>query len=414
MKVAHVRTSSGTSRERGRTARSGTPDMKLHLREVLGSLRVSLAVMCVLTALCSSSIPVLAQSAPIATTRKSKEFRRALPGYVFQFPQDHRSHNEFKTEWWYYTGHLETPQKKPFGFELTFFRSGLDTSKQVQTSRWKVDNVYLAHFAVSDLAEKKFLFHSQTNRPGVATAGADQQKYQVWNGGWSATLDGNTHALKASQPDYAIDLKLTSAKPPAVHGKNGVSQKANCVGCASHYYSMTRMLAKGTIRRGAKTLPVEGTVWMDHEFGSNQLTKEQIGWDWFSIQLEDNSEIMLYVMRLKSGQFDPNSSGTIISADGKTEHLSLTDYKIDVEKHWKSSATKANYPAGWHVVIPGRQLDITIEPLLDNQELIGDQTSGISYWEGACKATGTANGKNISGQAYVELTGYAGDFTSNI
>ncbi len=343
-----------------------------------------------------------------------RQFRRALPGYVFKFPNDHASHDDFKTEWWYYTGHLSgREENQKFGFELTFFRSGMNTANQVQ-SRWKVDNVYLAHFAVTDPGRKSFFFQSRTNRPGLATGGADQQKYRVWNGGWTAQLDNNAHILKATTPEYGIDLKLVSAKPPALHGKNGVSQKASCKGCASHYYSMSRLQATGTIIRDGKPIPVTGLVWMDHEFGSNQLTREQVGWDWFSIQLDDNTEIMLYVMRVKSGGFDVNSSGTIIGADGSTQHLSLSDYKIDVLNQWKSPSTSATYPAQWHISIPGRRVELTVEPLLNNQELVGEQAGGITYWEGACKTIGTVNDKPINGQAYVELTGYAGAFTSDI
>lgn len=342
------------------------------------------------------------------------KFRRALPGYVFKFPADHASHDDFKTEWWYYTGHLAGKQaNQKYGFELTFFRSGLEVPKQVQ-SRWKVDNMYLAHFAVTDLEQQNFFFSAKTNRPGAGTGGADTKSYRVWNGGWTAQLQGNNHVLKASTPEYGIDFKLTPLKSPIVHGKDGVSQKASCKGCASHYYSMSRMAVSGTLTRKGTAIPVNGFVWMDHEFGSNQLTKEQVGWDWFSIQLEDNSELMLYVMRLKSGGLDVNSSGTIIGVDGKVQHLNLADYKIEVLNQWKSASSNASYPNGWRLRVPGRQLELTIEPLLANQELLGENAGGVTYWEGACRVSGNKNNRPIKGNAYVELTGYAGAFTNEI
>lgn len=386
----------------------------------------TLLISTTLPAVAAKENPVKETHKPTGTTTKSEPlnhpnqgiqkrvFRLAMPGYVFKFPDDHASHDDFKTEWWYYTGHLASMQGEPFGFELTFFRSGVPDTTQIPKSQWKVPNVYMAHFAVTDLPQKKFFFRSQTNRPGVATAGADERRFKVWNGGWVATLNGNVHELKASTPEYSLQLKLTPAKQPVLHGKNGVSQKANCVGCASHYYSMTRMLAEGTLKRGNKTIDVKGSAWMDHEFGSNQLTAEQVGWDWFSLQLDDKSELMLYQMRLKSGKLDPNSSGTIVTSSGKAEHLALSDYTIEVKRTWKSPTTGGAYPAGWHVTVPSKKIELDIEPLLSEQELVDQSTAGISYWEGACKTSGTIDGKPIQGRAYVEMTGYARAFTNKI
>lgn len=351
---------------------------------------------------------------PVFGAESAREFKRALPGYVFKFPADHSSHDDFKTEWWYYTGHLDGKGKsEKFGFELTFFRSGMDTAKQAQ-ARWSVPNIYLAHFAVTDLQQQKFFFRAQTNRPGPVSGGADPKNYKVWNGGWSAHLSGAKHVLEASTPEYSLNLELNPVKPAIVHGINGVSQKAACKGCASHYYSMTRLEASGRLVREGKIIPVHGQVWMDHEFGSNQLTSEQVGWDWFSIQLDNNIDLMLYEMRLKSGAFDPNSSGTIVQSSGNTLHLNLKDYHIEVLDHWKSTATGATYPSRWRVSIPGSKAELTVTPLLPQQELVGENAGGITYWEGACDVSGTMDGKTVHGRAYVELTGYAGAFSSNI
>jgi predicted secreted hydrolase len=344
----------------------------------------------------------------------ARTFKLALPGYTFSFPRDHASHDEYKTEWWYYTGHLQTDDGKRFGYELTFFRLAMDVPDGIKDMPWNVDNVYMAHFAVSDLSNQRFFHQQRLTRPGLNAAGAEQSRYHVFNENWSAQQSGDKQLPTAKSADYAIDLTLTPAKPPVIHGENGVSQKAACRGCASHYYSFTRLLTDGYITAQGKRLHVTGVTWMDHEFGSNQLTPEQVGWDWFSIQLDDQTEIMLYVMRLKKNSLDPHSSGTFIDAHGSAEHLNLADYSIEQTASWRSPATGGVYPMGWHVRIPKRKLDITIAPELKDQELVKQSDRDVTYWEGACRVNGTNNGKDISGQAYVEMTGYAAAFSKNI
>ena len=343
----------------------------------------------------------------------TKTWRLALPGYKYKFPADHAAHKEFKTEWWYYTGHLKAKDGRKFGYELTFFRFGVDLD-EAPKSAWALGEVHSAHFAVTDEHNKKFWFDEKMNRAALTLAHADDKQYHVINGGWSAKLDGNGQVLKAITPDYSIDLKVSSKKPPAVHGVNGVSQKADCRGCASHYYSMTRMETTGTLTIGKEKIPVTGVTWMDHEFGSNQLTENQIGWDWYSVQLNNNTELMFYVMRLKDGTFDPNSSGTVVRADGTTKHLSLSDYQITALGKWNSTVSKATYPMGWKVSVPAINCTLEIAPVMQGQELVTGRSTGVTYWEGSCNVTGTQNGKPITGDAYVEMTGYAGNFTKRI
>lgn len=369
-----------------------------------------------ISAQAQSAAKVQAQSTVDVQTpsQAPAKYKLALPGYKYSFPRDHASHDEFKTEWWYYTGHLKAEDGSRYGYELTFFRSAMNPPRAIAKGSWTVNNIYMAHFAVSDLNAKRFYYKEKLTRPGVKFAGSDTTQYSVWNEQWKAGLSGKGQSLQASTPEYAIDLTLDSDKPPAIHGENGVSQKANCVGCASHYYSFTRLNSKGTITINGKRIPVTGLSWMDHEFGSNQLTKDQVGWDWFSIQLDDKSEIMLYVMRLKNGGIDPNSSGTIVASDGTVRHLRKGDYTITPTSKWLSPHTKAEYPLGWKVSIPGAHLAMNIEPSMPDQELAKSSQSNVSYWEGACAVGGTQSGKHISGQAYVEMTGYHEQFREGI
>ena len=349
-----------------------------------------------------------------AQTTCAREFRQALPGYHFQFPRDHAAHEEFRTEWWYYTGHLETPDHKHFGYELTFFRNGVGNVSEKDTSPWKLSNVYLAHFAISEIDNKQFHYFQKLNRGGLGPAGASPENYYVYNENWFVEQLGKQMILRAEVPGYSIHLNLDSLKPVVVHGQDGVSQKASCKGCASHYYSLTRLKTDGYVYLKDKPYAVTGMSWMDHEFGSNQLTKEQVGWDWFSIQLSDNSDLMLYLMRNSHGGIDPNSSGTLVHPDGTSQHLKQGDFKVTVGKTWKSPGSHGNYPIEWSIEIPSAQCKLKILPAFEGQELETDKSTGVTYWEGASTVSGTRDNKPVSGEAYVEMTGYAAQFKNNI
>jgi len=341
-------------------------------------------------------------------------YKKALPGYKYSFPQDHFSHDQFKTEWWYYTGHLQSKDNKHYGFELTFFRTGADHEPENKASSWKLENFYLAHFAVTDESGKRFRFYEKLNRSGLNLAGARSDTYYVHNEGWSVEKLGEHYLLKADAPEYSIHLILDAAKSPVIHGVDGVSQKASCLGCASHYYSMTRLKAEGLLFVGDKPQEVTGLAWMDHEFGSNQLSSEQSGWDWFSIQLDDNRELMLYILRRTDGTIEPASSGTIVDAQGKATHIKLNDFKVTTDSIWHSPKSNANYPMGWHVTVPSANLDLTLKSNLQDQELMTARSTGVNYWEGAVTVTGSSGGKAVGGQGYVEMTGYGEKFKKKI
>ena len=354
-------------------------------------------------------------SGPIAGEPFS--YRLALPGHTFEFPRDHGSHDDFRTEWWYFTGHLEAGGRA-FGYELTFFRMGLrDKVPANNPSKWAVKDLYFAHFAVTDINEQRFNYYERRGRSGVGTSGITEKPLKIWIGDWqmkgkfSGDQSDMKHAfvLQASGKDIELQLELSALKPPVIQGRNGVSQKSEGRGQASHYYSLTRLETKGKLLAGGKRFNVKGLSWMDHEYGSNQMSKEQVGWDWFSLQLEDDTELMLYRMRRKDGKPDPFSSGTYVRADGSKIHLDHRDFVLDSTGEWVSPHSKGTYPSGWRLKIGSLDLEIAVEPLMTDQELMTRESTQITYWEGAVSVNAKRKGKGIKGKGYVELTGYAGE-----
>jgi predicted secreted hydrolase len=332
-------------------------------------------------------------------------FRMAVPGYEFAFPRDHGAHPEYRTEWWYYTGHLRTESGRRYGFEVTFFRVGMENAGRASArpTSWDLHALMPAHFAVTDIEAKDFRFYEKLNRDSVFTAQAAEGKLDVFNEGWRAiTNPDGSWRLVARQGKDALDLTLRTQKAPAVHGENGVSVKAQGAGYASHYYSMTRMEASGTINGQRAT----GQVWMDHEFGSSALRENQQGWDWFSIQLDNDAELMLYIIRSKDGTADVTSSGSLITDDGQVIHIRREQMRVTPLAKWKSSKSGATYPMGWRVELPSYKVTLTLQPLMREQELVTRGSTNVTYWEGACDVSGAFGGNPVRGEGYVEMTGY--------
>lgn len=344
---------------------------------------------------------------------QSAEFRLALPGYSFSFPRDHYSHDDFRTEWWYYTGHLRAGNGDEYGYQVTFFRSGVAEAR-ANPSRWAARNIYLAHFAVSDISRKRFRYFERVNRAGLGQAGAAEKEFRVWIGDWEVTGNGRMQRLQAKEGEFDLDLKLVSEKPPVIHGEGGISQKGAGRGHASHYYSLTRLTTEGTLTIRGKTMPVAGLSWMDHEFGSTQLNPDQVGWDWFSLQFEDGTELMLYIIRKTDGRPDPYSAGTWVGTDGRTVHLRQRDFSVEVLDRWKSPRGKGLYPMKWRIRAPMIGLDVTVKPAFPDQELDTAKSTRVTYWEGAAFAEGTALGRSLKGRGYVEMTGYAEPFRKKL
>jgi len=339
-------------------------------------------------------------------------YQLALPGRKLTFPADHYSHPDFKTEWWYYTGHLESESGKRYGYQVTFFRFGLrDRQNDIKDKPPLFTELYMAHFAVSDIDRKKFLFRERINRGYQGKAGAETDRYRVWNEDWKVEGDEKNHQIQVGDRGTELRLRLVSLKPPVLHGDNGLSQKGEGEGRASYYYSLTRMKTEGELTIDGKREKVHGLTWMDHEFGSNQLREDQVGWDWFSIQLDNQTELMLYLMRRKDGSVDPYSSGTLVGADGSTRNLSKQDYRIEVLERWKSPTSGAIYPMKWKVTVPSESIELEILPAFSEQELVTNRSTRVTYWEGAVQIRGNARGKSIGGHGYVEMTGYAGKLT---
>jgi predicted secreted hydrolase len=342
-------------------------------------------------------------------------FRAAMPGYQYSFPRDYFNHPEFQTEWWYYTGNLRTPEGRHFGFELTFFRQGVDrqaTAPEV----WEVRDLWLAHLALSDLDGGRFLHTERLNRSGPGVAGADRGQARVWNGNWQAQWKLDPQApggmasqqLKAVSDHFSFELAMKTAKPPVIHGENGVSQKAEGPGRASHYISFTRLLTDGVIVIEGQKFSVEGESWMDHEFFTHQLTPNQSGWDWFSLQFKDGSEMMLFQLRRKDRAIDPFSAGTYIDPQGRTTHLSAKDFSLAPGMTWTSPASGGRYPIAWNIRVPSLSLEASLATRLPQQELTGKTRSAPTYWEGAIEVTATRKGQPLMGSGYLEMTGYAG------
>jgi predicted secreted hydrolase len=341
----------------------------------------------------------------LPSVRAETPYKQALTGYSYQFPRDDFSHNEFRIEWWYYTGNLKGEDDRPFGYQLTFFRIGLEDASPVSNpSSWKIDHLYFAHMTVSDINDEKFHFFERINRKGVKNAGAASDQLHVWNENWSLTSKDNTHHLQAIEKGTGIDLKLTPTKNRVLHGKDGISKKGSGSGNASHYFSFPHMKTTGKIFLKGEATSVTGTSWMDHEFSSNQLNDNLVGWDWFSIKLNNQTELMLYQLRDKNGGIDQHSSGTLVSPDGKIRHIPNEEFTITPKKFWTSPHTKAIYPASWALTLPEGVLNVT--PDFPDQELYNLRSISGSYWEGSVTIKGKLQGKQLSGKGYVELVGY--------
>jgi len=337
----------------------------------------------------------------------SFSYQLALPGRKIVFPRDHFSHPDFKTEWWYYTGHFTTEKGRAYGYQVTFFRFGLKDKQEGEPAPLFTD-LYMAHFALSDKQAKTFRVAERANRGYGDKAGSATDRLLVWNEDWKLEARGNTHFIAMKDKDVTLTLRMTPTKPPVLHGDSGLSQKAEGAGRASYYYSLTRLATEGEIEIAGRKEKITGQSWMDHEFGSNQLADDQLGWDWFSLQLDDKSELMLYVMRRKDGSIDPYSSGTLIAADGKSVHLTLADFKIEATGRWKSPTSGAVYPMGWKVSVPSANLVLDVSPFFPAQELETKKSTKVTYWEGSVLVRSETKGQSVQGLGYVEMTGYAG------
>jgi predicted secreted hydrolase len=345
-----------------------------------------------------------------AAPASPQEWKRAAGERKWDFPRDHGAHPDYRTEWWYFTGNLVDESGRRYGYQLTFFRQGIQKEVKNKHNSWLARDIHLAHFAIADIDGKSFWFSEQVSRTGPNLAGARTNAMDVWCLNWSARMEKDRIFLAASRAGVNLKLELFPRKPYVLHGKDGLSQKGPLPGQASWYYSFTDLETKGTITpEGAKkAVKVSGISWFDQEFGSNQLTPDQIGWDWFALHLSDGRELMLYMMRKKDGSIEPSSSGTLVEKDGRTRHLELAATRLEVLDYWQSPRSKGRYPAKWRLRIPSAAIELTVSTLIADQELNTAGSTGVVYYEGATAGTGKSSRKAVACQGYVEMTGYAG------
>ena len=333
-------------------------------------------------------------------------YRRAATVRDFTFPEDHGPHPDFKNEWWYVTGNLSGPDGQPFGYELTIFRFALQPPQDdVQLasmggSGWRTDQFYMAHFAVTDGAGETFHADERFGRGGAGLAGAQADPFRVWLEDWSIESTGEDPfpmRLRAQQDGAAIDLTVRPEKPRVLQGDRGLSQKGPCVGNASYYYAYTRLATEGTVVSGGDTTQVSGQSWMDREWSTSALGPNQVGWDWFALQLDDGRDLMYYQLRNTDGSASRFSEGTIVGPDGRKTAVGREEVEVEVLDTWTSPDGTHTYPVEWRLQVPSANVDVRITALMKNQEM----DVSVRYWEGTVRVTGTDTGRG-----YVELTGY--------
>jgi len=329
-----------------------------------------------------------------------------LEPWNFSFPEDHGPHPRYRNEWWYVTGNLDAGGRR-FGFELTIFRFALapaSPGERAETqSAWATNQIYIGHFAVTDANAGTFHVAERHARDALGLAGAKTGPLRVWIEDWALEEEApGSWSLRAADQEIELSLSLQAMKPPVLNGIAGLSQKSAEPGNASYYYSIPRLQAEGVLSMAGERLAVTGLAWVDREWGSSALSKEQEGWDWFALQLSDGSELMFYHLRRTDGTNDSHSAGTWIPDGEGSEHLSQNDVRIDVRDYWESPKG-GQYPNAWTITIPRLDLELDVDPVLEAQEL----ETTVRYWEGAVDVIGTRSGNAIEGRGYVELTGYA-------
>ena len=355
-------------------------------------------------------------SASVSDTLSSKAdegFARALEPMTLQFPRDHGAHPEYQIEWWYYTGNLHTDDGKAFGYQLTFFRFALTPQMPERTSHFATNQVYMAHFAITDAANGEYFCFERRSRGAGGLAGATgDPTYKVWLEDWSATETEPdvmrlhvppTSDLIEAESQIGLSLDLRQTRPPILHGDRGLSQKGPELGNATYYYSLVGMETTGEITVNGRTVAVRGISWMDHEFGTSFLGAGFVGWDWFSLQLDDSTTLMLYCLRRSDQSCDPQTfEGTLVYPDGRQLRIGTKDFTLIPTRQWTSPESGTTYPSGWDITFPELTIALQVEPLIPNQEF----RASFTYWEGAVQVSGQIDGAAVSGHGYVELTGY--------
>jgi predicted secreted hydrolase len=346
---------------------------------------------------------------PFDFSAETGDWHFADPTYELDFTRDHANHSEYRMETWSYTGNLTAKDGRAFGYQLAFYRIGV-TFKPDNPSRWAVRDLFVARMAVTDAASSRFHHAERINRAAVGWAGADAERYRVWNEDWDAEqTESGRHALRAIEDGIGFNLELDGGKTAVAHGERGFVQKGEFAANASHSYSLTRMPTRGIIAIEGERIEVEGASWMDHEFGASLQEKDQAGWDRFSIQLDDGTDLMLLQFRGTDGARKQQSIGTIVDASGTITPIKFNQFDLEPTEHWESTTSGARYPIGWRMRIPGREIELSVRAALDDQEPRTAQSTGLIWWQGVIEITGTDHGRPVRGRGYLEMTGYAAE-----
>lgn len=325
-------------------------------------------------------------------------FRRVTGPRPFEFPDDHAAHEGYRNEWWYFTGNLDGPDGRPWGFQFTLFRFELDHAPRPD-SAWAADAVWMAHLALSDVEGRVFHHAERFARGALGLAGATGDRW--WLRDWQVTRSGDVFELNALAETFGLDLRLEQRRGVALQGDEGYSRKGPEQGNASHYYSITRLRAEGTVRVEGRDIPVEGLAWLDREWGSSQLADDLAGWDWFSLQLDDGRDVMVYRLRTEAGEASRFSAGKVVYPDGGSRTLGPGDFTATPGREW-TDAEGNRWPVEWTVGIPSEELALEVEARFDEQRWSG----AVSYWEGAVGVRDARTGDSL-GRGYLELSGYA-------
>jgi predicted secreted hydrolase len=339
--------------------------------------------------------------------RDGADFSRAVAPRAFAFPEDHGSHPDYRTEWWYFTGNLAATTGRHYGFELTFFRVALSGAAEARESRWATRHLWMAHFALTDTAAARFVAYERLSRGALGLAGATHEPFHVWVEDWSAGGEltdgaGSVH-LSAAADEAAIELDLSGFERIVLQGDRGLDPKGPEPGNASYYYSAPRLAVTGTVRvRSDAPVAVTGLAWMDREWGTSALSPGIEGWDWFALQLDDGRDLMFYRLRARDGSPSPWSGGSVTDPAGRTRRLAAEDVDLEPIETWQSPASGATYPVVWDLRVPGEGLELRLTPRIRDQEV----RVSVRYWEGAIELEGRSRAREIGGQGYLELAGY--------
>ena len=352
-----------------------------------------------------------------AVPTMAEDYARVTGPCRLQLPEDHGDHPRHRTEWWYYTGNVAGPDGRRFGYQFTIFRYRLSPPEQEASwpepsSKWRTSQLFIGHGAVSDLDRGDHIQAELMSRGALGLAGVTRsdEGTTVFLKRWRLTMGDAGHRIRADTDRFSLMLHLQPTKAPVFHGEQGYSRKGSTPERASCYYSLTRLRTDGVITINGSPYPVRGLSWMDHEYSTAPLEPGLSGWDWFSLQLSDNTELMLFKLRRAKGGFHPASSGTFVDATGTAHHIGSEALSVKPTHTWQSPNTAAVYPVAWQLDIPGKQLNLKVTANMRNQEMRTPQTTGVDYWEGSVSVTGTAGGRVVSGAGYVELTGYGKAF----